>query len=91
MAKESRNLNFHLIRVNRLTAWFLLFMVLTYLCTGLALCGKLRFDRLIQTERALSLHKSLVWPLTALFVSHTAISVYFAFRRWGWIGKRTKT
>ena len=86
-----KTVNFYLVKVNRLVAWCLLVVVIIYLCSGLALCGEFGFDRLIQSDTARVLHKSMVWPLIVLFVPHSVISAYFAFRRWGWIGTRTKS
>ncbi len=79
-----------LIKFNRFTAWLLLGMIVIYLSTGFSLCGKLHVDRLIPAQRALALHKSLVWPLTGLFLAHTIVSIYFAMRRWGWIGRKNR-
>jgi hypothetical protein len=76
-----RPLNYYLTKTNRVTGWGLLGMISVYLCTGFAMCGVLGFDRLIVKERALALHKNLIWPLVAFFLAHAVISIYFAMRR----------
>lgn len=86
-----KRLNWDLVKLNRLAAWLPLAAMITYICSGFALCGELGLDRLIGSERALALHRRLVWPLVTLFVLHSAIGIYFALRRWGWIRTRAKS
>jgi succinate dehydrogenase/fumarate reductase cytochrome b subunit len=86
----SRNLNYYLMKIARITGWLLFFLVLLYILTGFSLCGKLGFGRLIDLQTALSIHKIFDWPLVAVFLVHSLTTIYFAFRRWGWIKKRTK-
>lgn len=88
---SGRRAEYYLLKVNRIAGWLLLPAVLTYVCTGFAICGELRFDRLIRTEVARALHRNLIWPLVAFFLVHAILSIYFAMRRWGWIGPRRST
>jgi len=83
MAK--RNLNYYLIKVTRITGWILLPLMLLYISTGFALCGKFGFNRMIGTQGALAIHQLFDLPLVFLFVVHAVVSVYLAFRRWGWL------
>lgn len=91
MAMLAKRADYYLLKLNRITGWLLLPAVLIYICTGFAMCGELRFDRLMRIETARALHKNLIWPLVALFSGHAALSIYFAMRRWGWIGSRSRT
>jgi succinate dehydrogenase/fumarate reductase cytochrome b subunit len=82
---STRNLNYYLMKTARLSGWLLFFLVLGYILTGFALCGKVGFGELIDLETALVLHKFFDWPLVAIFALHSVITIYFALRRWGWI------
>ena len=84
-----RNANYYLIKTARISGWLLFVLVLGYILTGFALCGKLGFGQLIDLKTALALHKLFDWPLVAIFVVHSAVTIYFALRRWGWIQKPT--
>jgi len=88
MAK--RSVTYYLIKTTRLTGWLLLPLMLLYICTGFVLCGKYGFGRLMTIQSALMIHRIFDLPLVSLFGAHAAISVYLSFRRWGWIGGRTK-
>ncbi len=86
-----RNLNYYLLKLARVSGWLLLPLMLVYLVTGFALCGKFGFSRLIDLQTALLIHQIFDWPLIVVFAVHSSVTVYFAMRRWGWIKKRTKT
>ena len=87
---SSKNLHFYLIKIVRVSGWLLFFLVLLYIVTGFVLCGEPGFSKLCDAETALGIHKVFEWPLVGVFVVHSAITIYFAFRRWGWIKRRTK-
>ena len=89
MAK--RNLNYYLIKIERLTGWFLVPILVTFLCTGYALCGEFGVDRWLDPNQALAVHQFLDLPLLALFLVHATLAANFSFRRWGWIGRRKKS
>jgi succinate dehydrogenase/fumarate reductase cytochrome b subunit len=84
--------NYYLMKVLRISGWLLLFLVLAYLVTSFAYCGRFGFSRLIEPEVARVIHTLdlLFWPLVAAFPTHSLIAIYFALRRWGWIKKRVK-
>ena len=86
-----RSVNYYLIKIVRLTGWLLFFLVLLYILTGFALCGEYGFNKLINYQAALNVHKIFEWPLIVIFLAHSFITMYFAFRRWGWIKKPAKT
>ena len=86
----NRNVNYYLVKVNRASAWLLLVVMIIYVGSGFALCGKLRFDQWVP-PKVIDLHNDLVWPMVALFLVHSVLSIYFAMRRWGWIQRRGKT
>jgi succinate dehydrogenase/fumarate reductase cytochrome b subunit len=87
MARKS--VNFYLIKTVRVSGWILFFIMLLFISTGFALCGKFGFTRVIGTQKALTIHKIFDVPLIFLFLVHSLIGIYLAFRRWGWIKKRT--
>lgn len=88
MARKS--INYYLIKVLRISGWILFPLMILYICTGFALCGKLGFTRAISMEEALRLHKIFDWPLVGVFFVHSLIGIYLAMRRWGWIRKRKR-
>jgi len=90
VAVPVRSTNFYLIKIARLTGWVLFGLMLVYIITGFALCGKLGMDKLIGIESALAIHQLFDWPLVCVFVIHSSIMIYFALRRWGWIGRRNR-
>ncbi|MBL7134925.1 MAG: hypothetical protein ISS78_12560 [Phycisphaerae bacterium] len=85
-----RTINYYLIKTVRLSGWILLPVMLLYIGTGFALCGKLGFSEALNVQKALAIHKIFDWPLVAVFLVHAIVAVYLAMRRWGWIGKRKK-
>lgn len=87
MAKKS--VNFYLVKTVRISGWVLFFVMLLFITTGFALCGKLGFGKVIRTQKALTIHKIFDFPLIFLFLVHSLTAIYLAFRRWGWIKKRT--
>lgn len=89
MAKKS--VNFYLLKTVRLSGWVLFFIMILFIVTGFALCGKLGFSKVISTRDALAIHKIFDFPLIVFFMLHSLIGIYLAFRRWGWIKKRTTT
>ena len=88
MAK--RTINYYLIKTVRLSGWILLPVMLLYIGTGFALCGKLGFGEALNVRKAMAIHKIFDWPLVTVFLVHALVAAYLAMRRWGWIGKRKK-
>lgn len=86
-----RNINYYLMKVLRISGWLLFLLVLLYILTGFALCGRYGFDNLVNYQTAFAVHKIFEWPLIVVFLAHSAAAIYFALRRWGWIKKRAKT
>jgi len=84
-------LTYWLIKTVRISGWFLLVLVLSFLVSGYAMCGEFGFGRLMDQEDALTIHKAIDLPLAFFFVVHSAASVYLALRRWGWIKAGRKT
>ncbi len=85
-----KNIHYYLIKTARISGWVLLVLMIVYLSTGFALCGKLGFGGLIDLQTALVIHQIFDWPLVAVFVVHASITIYFALRRWGWIKTKTR-
>ena len=86
----TKNLHYYLIKTARLTGWLLLGLMLVYMVTGLAMRGQFGLDGVLSYDPALAIHQLFIWPLIVVFVVHSLVTIYFAFRRWGWIGKRAK-
>jgi succinate dehydrogenase/fumarate reductase cytochrome b subunit len=84
----ARSWNYYLVKTARISGWLLFLLVLLYIVTGFSLCGELGFGRIIDEQSALSIHKVFEWPLVGTFVTHSVVTIYFAFRRWGWIKTR---
>lgn len=85
----SKSLNYYLIKLARVSGWLLFFLVLLYILTGFALCGEYGMSQWIDVQTALAVHKLFEWPLVAIFLTHSLVTIYFALRRWGWIKTRT--
>ena len=83
----AKGLSFYLVKIVRISGWLLLLLMVAYLATGYALCGKYAFGRLIEAQQALTFHKMLDWPLIVLLLAHCLPSIYLAVRRSGWIRK----
>jgi len=82
------NVGYYAIKLLRLSGWLLLPVMVLYVLTGFALCGKLGFEKLMDVQAALAIHQVFDWPLVALFVLHGLTAMYLSFRRWGWIRRR---
>ncbi len=83
-----RGILYYVVKANRISGWFLLFLVSLFIVTGFALCGMFGFKAIIDSQRALVIHKFFDWPLIVFFLVHATASTYLAFRRWGWVGKK---
>ena len=84
-----RTTTYYLVKLARLSGWLLFLLVLLYMVTGFSLCGEYGVERLVDARTALDIHKFFEWPLMVIFGVHSCITIYFAMRRWRWIGKRT--
>jgi hypothetical protein len=92
MADKTRHsAHYYLLKLLRLSGWLLLPLMLLYIGTGFALCGMFGFNRWIDNQRALVIHRMFDWPLLLLFATHASTTTYFALRRWGWIKNRNCT
>lgn len=79
-----------LVKIARVSGWLLFFLVLLYILTGFSLCNEPGYPKLFDAKTALAVHKLFDWPLMVVFVVHSCVTIYFAMRRWGWIGKTAK-
>ena len=84
------NFNFIMLKTVRLSGWPLLAFMILYLTTGSVLCGRLNLGTLLDSQTALTIHKSFVLPLAILLAIHVLSAIYMAFRRWKWIGRAGK-
>jgi cytochrome b subunit of formate dehydrogenase len=85
-----KNLHYYLLKAARLSAWLLLLLMILYISTGFVLCGEFGMSRWMDLQTALHIHQIFEWPLVAFFLIHASITVYFSFRRWGWIKSKNK-
>ena len=85
-----KKLNYYMIKTIRISGWFLLLLTLLCIVSGFAMSGTLGLEKLLDSDTALAIHQTFVWPLLVMFLVHAAASIYMAMRRWGWIGRRTK-
>ena len=86
MAKKT--VNYYLVKIVRITGWILFLIMVLFITTGFALCGKYGFGKIISTQAALRIHKIFDMPLIVFFLAQSLVAIYLAFRRWGWIKKR---
>jgi hypothetical protein len=89
--KTGKNIHYWLLKTARLSGWLLVPLMLLYIGTGFALCGKLGFSHWMNLQTALAMHQIFDWPLVAMVVVHASMTTYFAFRRWGWIKSKKRT
>jgi hypothetical protein len=83
-------LHWVLLKIVRWTGWPLLPLVIAFLITGYGMSGRFEFDRWLNEQTALTLHRLLHWPLMVLLLAHTLPAVYLALHRWGWIRAKNK-
>jgi hypothetical protein len=81
----ARNRWYYMVKVSRLSGYLLFFVMLLFVFTGFALCGKYGVDRLISPRDALAIHQLFDVPLVILFALHSAAVLYLSIRRWGWL------
>ena len=85
-----RNAHYYLLKAARLSAWLLLLLMILYILTGFVLCGEFGMSRWMDPKTALYIHQIFEWPLVVCFLIHASITIYFSFRRWGWIKSKNK-
>jgi hypothetical protein len=90
-SRTSRTIHHYLLKTARTSGWLLVPLMLLYIGTGFALCGKLGFSSWMNLQTALKIHQIFDWPLVVIVAVHASITTYFALRRWGWIKNRTCT
>jgi len=86
MARKSTT--YYLVHLARLSGWLLFALMILYIVTGFSLCDEPGYPKLLDAHTALKIHKLFDWPLVAVFCVHSGVTLYFAMRRWGWIGRR---
>ncbi|HEY3323800.1 MAG TPA: hypothetical protein VGP72_25335 [Planctomycetota bacterium] len=84
-----RSTDYFLLKTARVSGWLLFGLVGAYLFTGYAVCGKFGVSDILSKDGAVWFHRGFDLPLLIAFLTHSATSVYFALKRWGWL-KRTK-
>jgi hypothetical protein len=85
MTRLKRQPLYYWLKLCRGSGYVLFFLMLLFVGTGFALCGKCGVDQLIRPATALFIHKLFDLPLVVLFLLHSLLAIYFALRRWKWI------
>lgn len=86
----TRNISFYLVKMVRISGWFLLVLALTYIASGYALCGEYGFDKLLSPRLAQWLHENLDVPFVVFLLMHSLAAIYLALRRWTWARRRKR-
>ncbi len=84
-----KSTTYYLVKVARISGWLLFLLVLLYIVTGFSLCNEPGYPKLMDSQTALRVHKLFDWPLIAVFLVHSVVTIYFALRRWGWVKRRS--
>lgn len=84
----TRNMSFYLVKMVRISGWFLMVLALAYMASGYALCGKYGFDKLLSPRLAQRLHENLDVPFAVFLLMHSLPAIYLALRRWTWARRR---
>jgi hypothetical protein len=69
----------YLIKIDRIAAWVLFFLIILFFITGWNMTGKLV---LIHPKKAQYLHLFICIPTLFVFLIHSGIRTYFAIKRW---------
>lgn len=85
MANPKRRPLYYGLKLCHISGYVLFLLMLLFVGTGFALCGKYGVERLIAPQTALFIHKLFDLPLVGLFLLHSLLAFYFAMRRWKWI------
>ncbi|MDP6633835.1 MAG: hypothetical protein QGG42_02975 [Phycisphaerae bacterium] len=85
-----KTLSFYMIKIIRISGWFLLPLALLCIVSGFAMNGTWGMEKLLDSDTALAIHQTFVWPLAGVVLVHAVASIYMAMRRWGWISRQTK-
>jgi len=71
-----------LLRVERISGWVLLPLIVVYFISGFAMAGDYGLNSAVSLRLAHNLHTILHVPLLIFFVLHAGPAVFFAVRRW---------
>jgi hypothetical protein len=72
------NINRYLLKVNRISAWVLLILMVLFFISGYAWAERI----FMSVQQARWIHTQLDIYLAAIFLVHALISAKFALRRW---------
>ncbi len=86
-----RTAMYWLVKTARVSGWLLFVLVLLFIITGFSLCNEPGYPKIFSAQTALKIHKLFDWPLLVVFAVHSCVTIYFAMRRWRWIGRRTRS
>ena len=79
--KSGQALYRKMMRIDRISAWLLLPVMIMYIITGYVMLGWFGLHGLVDKNAALLLHIELHLPLLILFILHAGINVFFYLRR----------
>jgi len=69
----------YLIKIDRVAAWILFFLMLLFFITGWSMTGRFQ---IIRPGLAQNIHTSLCLLIFIFFLTHAGIQIYFAIKRW---------
>ena len=72
----------NLIKISRVSAWLLLFLMILFIVTGYSITGKYYMNKLIDPDLADDIHLLFDIPIIILFIVHAGIQIYFTFKGW---------
>lgn len=82
-----RNLNFYLLKANRILVWVLLFLLVLFVISGYGLLKPSLIRSLtggrIDYQTSLFIHTTLDAPLLVFLLVHVIIEIKFLLMRWG--------
>jgi len=73
-----------LYKINRITAWILTLLIVTYIVTGFSMTGRFNVDRIIPVSLANKIHVNnlILYPTIITLFLHAGISVYPRLKNW---------
>ncbi|MGD8506251.1 MAG: hypothetical protein PVF15_06255 [Candidatus Bathyarchaeota archaeon] len=82
-----REINYYLLRINRLLVWLLLAFLVIFVISGYGITNPKLINALtggiLNFSSSLTIHRTLDLPLLSLLMIHILIELKFTLTRWG--------
>jgi hypothetical protein len=75
------NLNFWLLKMSRVSAYFLLVFSILYLVSGFSMAGLYGANKIFNKNISKFIHLNLHIPFIIFLILHCSIDIYFALKR----------